>query len=175
MPSSIPSTRESSTRIRVAPEEVTVVDWPLRDRPIASSLALSLAAGMSWLAGWAIDSPWAGAVVAGLLALTLWRTWLPLQYQLGSGGIIRSVFGWRRRIPWTAVFGHELRSDGVLLFADGGATPLAPLRAFYLHWGTQREAVLGQLDFYLLRRSSHSTRSSAGESQGEAARPNSTR
>jgi len=154
---------------------MTIVDWPLRDRPISSSLALSLGAGASWLAGGATGIPAAGAVVGGILALTLWRTWLPVRYQLGSGGVVRSVLGWRRRIPWTAIRGHELRSDGVLLFGDGGATPLAPLRAFYVHWGGGREAILAQLDFYLLGRTWQPTRSTHGEARGEPMKPKSVR
>jgi hypothetical protein len=175
MASSIRPTRESSTRIRVAPEEVTIDDWPLRDRPLSSSLALTLAAGASWLAVWATGIPAAGAVMAGIFALTLWRTWLPVRYQLGSGGVVRSLLGWRRRIAWMSIRRHELRSDGVLLFPDGADTPLAPLRALYVHWSAQREAVIAQLDFYLLGRSRAPAASNRGDARGEAGQPNSAR
>src|SRR5262245_49012800 len=163
MASSIRPTRESSTRIRVAPEDVMIDDWPLRDRPLSSSLAVTLAAGASWLAAWTTDDPAAGAVMGVILALTLWRTWLPVRYQLGSGGVVQSVLGWRRRIAWMAIRRHELRWDGVLLFPDGVYTPLGPLRAIYVHWGSNRDAVLAQLDFYLLGR----TRSPGALSRGD--------
>ncbi|HMC09838.1 MAG TPA: hypothetical protein VKH44_01055 [Pirellulaceae bacterium] len=152
MPSSIRPTREGPAGIRVAPAEVTIVDWPLRDRPVGSSLALSLAAGASWLAVWATENAAAGGVVAALLAVTLWRTWLPVQYQLGADGVTQSVLGWRRRLAWTAIWHVDTRSDGVVLLPDATPTPLGPLRGVYLHWGGQREAVMANLDFYLLGR-----------------------
>jgi hypothetical protein len=149
MPSSIRPTRDSSPRIRVAPDEVTISDWPLRDRPLPSSLAVTLAAGASWLAVWATNNPAAGGAIAILLALTLWRTWLPVRYQLGGGGVVQSVLGWRRRIAWTAIRNYELHGDGVLLSPDAAVTSLSPLRGLYLPWGTRRDAVIAQLDYYL--------------------------
>ena len=49
-------------------------DWAIRDRPLASSLALTLAAGASWLAGWATAAPAVGFIVASILAIVAWRT-----------------------------------------------------------------------------------------------------
>jgi hypothetical protein len=152
MPSSIRSSRESGLRARAAPGEVTVVDWPVRDRPVASSLALTIAAGASWLAVWATGNPVAGGVVALLLAVTLWRTWLSVQFHLGADGVTQTVLGRRRRIAWAAIWHVDVRSDGVVLLPDATPTPLSPLRGIYLHWGTQREAVMANLDYYLLGR-----------------------
>jgi hypothetical protein len=149
MPSSTRPTRDSQVRLRTAPEEVTVNDWGLRDRPLASSVAATVAAGTSWVAAWATGSLAAGLVVLAALAIILWRTWLPLRYQLGNSGITQSVFGWRRQIPWTAIGSYDVREGGVLLLADAVRTPLAPLRGFFLPWGSQREPVLALLDFYL--------------------------
>ena len=149
MPSSTRPTRDSQVRLRTAPEEVTVNDWGLRDRPLGSSVAATVAAGMSWVAAWATDSLAAGLVVLAVLAIILWRTWLPLRYQLGSGGVAQSVFGWQRRIPWTEIGGFEVREGGVLLLADAVRTRLAPLRGFFLPWGSHREPVLAQLEFHL--------------------------
>lgn len=149
MPSSIRPTRDSGLRIRIAPEELTLRDWPLIDRPLGSLAAIGLAAALSWLVGWAIGSPLVGGAVATLLAVTLWRTWLPVRYELSGGGITQIVFGRRRRIPWTAIRQHEFRSDGVILVPDAELTPLSPLRGLYLHWGGQRSEVIAHLDYYL--------------------------
>lgn len=149
MPSSIRPTRDSSLRIRIAPEEVTLRDWPLVDRPLGSLAAIGLAAGLSWLAGWAVGSWLVGVFVGALLALTLWRTWLPVSYELSGGGITQIVLRWRRRIAWTAIRRHEVRDGGVLLLPDADQTPLAPLRGLYLHYGRRRTDVLAHLDYYL--------------------------
>ena len=84
-----------------------------------------------------------------LLAITLWRTWLPVRYQIGGGGIVQVALGRRRRIPWTAILRYEVRPGGVLLLPDAIVTPLSPLRGLYLPWGGQREAVLASCEYYL--------------------------
>jgi hypothetical protein len=149
MPSSARHPRDSGLRIRVAPEEVSLVDWPLVQRPVSSLLALALAGGVSWLVGWTMRWEW-GAIAAAALAVTLWRTWLPVRFDLNSGGVSQIIFErWKRRIPWSAIRAFEVRSDGVLLVPDSAITPLSPLRGLYLHWGDQREAVLASLEYYV--------------------------
>jgi hypothetical protein len=148
MPSSIRPTRDSSLRIRVAPEEVTIRDWPLVDRPLASLAAIALAAGLSCLLGWAADSLLLSGAAAVLLAATLWRTWLPVWYTLSGSGISHRTLFRRRPIPWTAIHQQQIQSDGVLLVPDAELTPLSPLRGLYLHWGRHRAEVLAHLDYY---------------------------
>jgi len=150
MPSSIRPARDGSSRVRQAPEDVTIDDWPLRDRPLGASLGLTLAAGLTWLAVWATGNVPVGAAIGVLLLLPLWRTWLPVHYQVGSGGIVQSVAGWRRRIPWTAIRRYEPRDEGVLLFADATAVGLSSLRGLFLHCGAKREAVIAQLEHHLV-------------------------
>jgi hypothetical protein len=150
MPSSAHQPRESSLRIRVAPEEVSLIDWPLVQRPVSSLLALALASGTVWLVGWASQRWEAAALAAVALAVTLWRTWLPVRFDIGSGGIAQVILGrFKRRIPWSAIQSYEVRTDGVLLVPDPVITPLSPLRGLYLHWGHQREAVLANLEYYV--------------------------
>ena len=150
MPSSLASARDGSSRLREAPEEVTIDDWPLRDRPLGASIALTLAAGLTWLAVWATGVAVVGAVIGVALLLTLWRSWLPVRYRLGSGGIVQAALGLRRRIPWTAIRRYEPRSDGVLLLPDATGAGISPLRGLYLHCGGKREAVIAQLDHHLI-------------------------
>jgi hypothetical protein len=165
MSSSLRSSRDGSLSARAAPEEVTVVDWPLRDQPIGSSVAMSVAAGLSWLAIWATDVPAAGAIIGTALFITLWRTWLPVTYHLGSSGIVQSVLGWRRRIPWSAVRRYEQRGNGVVLLPSESDSVYASLRGCYLHWGEQRDAVLSQVEYHVVPRS----RAPTGSTQTHAA------
>jgi hypothetical protein len=137
-------------RIRVAPEEVSLTDWPLRQRPVSSLFALAIAGGTSWLVGWAANRWEVGAIAAAALGITLWRTWLPVRFEIGSGGIVQVIVGrFKRRIPWSAIQAYEVRQTGVLLLPDAVVTPLSPLRGLFLHWGDQREAVLASLDYYV--------------------------
>src|SRR5437016_558521 len=91
MPSSLRPPRDSNLTLRAAPDEVTIDDWGIRDRPLGSSLALTLAAGASWLAAWATDAPLVGLVVAVILAVVAWRTWLPVRYEIGATGVTQSI------------------------------------------------------------------------------------
>jgi len=133
----------------VAPVEVTVVDWPVRDQPVGASLALALAAGAVWLAVWTTGNAVVGILVGVALAVTLWRTWLPVKYQLGGGGVEQKVLGFSRRMAWNSIRHYEIRGDGVVLFFDDDLSKQTPLRGIYVRWVAQREAVLANLQHYL--------------------------
>lgn len=149
MPSSIRTTHEPLLRPRPIPEEVSLVNWPLRDEPVGASLVLALAAGAGWLAVWGSGSVVMGTVIFGLLAATLWRTWLPVRFHLGSGGVVQFVLGSERRLAWLDIARYELLNDGVMFFSQAEASPLATLEGVYMRWGNQREKVLAVLEFYL--------------------------
>jgi hypothetical protein len=149
MPSSIRSTPEITLRPRPIPEEVVLWNWPLRDEPLAASLLLTLAAGAGWLTIWATASPWLGAIIVSLLAITLWRTILPVRFELGSQGIVQTVLGWQRRTSWLQIARFELLPHGVIFCFQSEASPLATLTALYMRWRDQRDQVLAILDFYL--------------------------
>jgi hypothetical protein len=144
--------RELAQRVRVAPEEVTLFVWPLRQQPLGSLAALAAAAGMSWLVGWSLAQPWWGAAAAGGLAVALWRTWLPVTFEIGVAGVTQVILGRRRRIGWPAIRGWQVRGGGVLLVPDVRVTPLAPLRGLYLPWLNQRDKVLANVEYYLAGR-----------------------
>jgi hypothetical protein len=148
MPTSVKPEREP-LRIRIAPEEVTLVVWPLRQRPVESLLLVAVAAGTSCFVGWWTRQPLVGGALAAALAIVLWRTWLPVTYVLGLSGVTQTVLGRTRRIPWSAIRSFELQPDGVLLSPDRDLVPLSPLRGLYLPWLGEREKVLAHLEYYL--------------------------
>jgi hypothetical protein len=151
MPSSIRPTRDSQVRLRAAPEEVTIDDWGLRDRPLASAVAIMLAAGASWLAAWATGSVAMGAAAIAALAVVLWRSWLPVRYQLNGSGITQSVWGWRKHTPWSAVAGYKAGESGAFVQGGTGSGPIGSLQGFLLPWANRREEVLEVLEFYVPR------------------------
>ena len=149
MPSSIKPVRQSGLRIRVTPEEVTLVVWPLAQRPLGSLFAIGLVALASWLVARGSGNWWAGAIVAVGLMVASWRLWLPVRYILASGGIVQSILGRRRRIPWSAIRLYEVHRTGVMLLPDVQVTPLSPLRGLFLPWCGQQALLLANLDYYL--------------------------
>jgi hypothetical protein len=148
MPSSTSPAPESAKRIRIAPEEVTLHVWPLKQRPMSSLLAVAIAAAVVWLVGW-LWQPWAGGAAAAILALTLWRMWLPVTYEIGVSGVTQVVLGRRRRIPWPAIRNYVAYADGVLLVPDADVRPASPLRGLFLPWLDHREKVLANVEYYV--------------------------
>jgi hypothetical protein len=149
MPSSLDIPRDSTQRIRVVPEEVTLVVWPLRQEPLSALVALAIAAAISWLVAWSSQRAWLGVLAAITLAITLWRTWLPVTYEIGVSGVTQTVLGRRRRISWPAIRAHDVRGNGVLLVPDSVVAPLSPLRGLYIPWLDQRDKVLACVEYYL--------------------------
>ena len=140
---------ESPVRIRVAPEEVTIRYLGLRDRPLATWFNLFLAAAASIFAGTFLGNELWGWGLMGLFLLTLWPTLLPLRFEMGPHGITRFVLGRKTRIPWTSILNYRVYRQGVLLLPDAVVTPLSPLRGLFLPWGSQREKVLANIEYYL--------------------------
>lgn len=130
----------------LAPEDVAVWNWPLRDEGLKAWAVLVGAIAVAALV-WVI---WADGVFAlfayAMLALALWRLWLPVKWELGLTGISLVVLGFRRRIPWLAVARFELREDGVWLFADREASPQ---RGTFIGYGGQKERVQACIEYYL--------------------------
>src|SRR5262245_37878277 len=133
---------ESSMRIRVAPEEITVRYLGLRDSPLATWFNLFLAAAASMFVGWFLGNEVWGWGLMGVFLLTLWQSLLPMRFEIGPHGITRVIFGRRTRIPWTQILSFQVYRNGVLLLPDAVVTPLSPLRGVFLPWGLERERVL---------------------------------
>ena len=112
MPSSVEQPRDSVQRIRVVPEEVTLATWPLRQEPMGSLVSLAIAGCVCWIVAWSSQRPWLGVLAGSVLALTLWRTWLPVTFEIGVAGVTQTVLGRRRRISWPAIRGYEVRGVG---------------------------------------------------------------
>ena len=130
----------------LAPEDVIVWNWPLRDEGPTSWVLLVGAIIVSALV-WVIWANPAFALFAyAMFALALWRLWLPVKWELGLTGITMFVLGFRRRIPWLSIARFETRDDGVWLFADREASPQ---RGTFIGYGGQRERVRACIEYYL--------------------------
>ena len=85
-------------------------------------------------------------------ATAAWRLWIPVRFEFNAKGITETVFGRRRRIPWTDFARYEVRRGGVLLLADSEPSVLAPFRGLFVRWRDQRDKLLETLDFFLTTR-----------------------
>ncbi len=160
----------SVIRPQQAPRSVRVVNWPLRDggwKAWGMLFALGL---ISAAAGGVAESGAMGGVCFVALATAAWRLWIPVTFDIRSRGVIYTVLGRSRQIPWTYIAGHEITRHGLRLFAEDKTAPWSVLRSLYIRWNGQRAAILEVVAFYSNTRVSvASTRTFSTESLDDSA------
>lgn len=130
----------------LVPEDVVIWNWPLRDEGLKAWIVLVAAVVVVTLV-WAIGANLVFELfTCAMLALALWRLWLPVKWELGLTGVTMVVLGFRRRIPWLSVARYELRDAGVWLFADRAASPQ---RGTFIAYGGQKQRVQACIQYYL--------------------------
>jgi hypothetical protein len=149
MPASSFSGPDPGLRIRVAPQEVTYLHWPLRRSGWGAWITLAIVLATSAAVFWAASSAVMGALTCGSLALVSWRTWMPVWVEIGPAGVTERILRLQRRIPWPAIRHYEVCLHGVLIMPDPVLTRLSALRGVYLHWGRKRAEVLANFEYYM--------------------------
>jgi hypothetical protein len=106
-----------------------------------------------------------GGICFSVLAIAAWRLWVPVSFEFRSRGLIYTVLGRSRQIPWTQIASYQAKPRGLLVFAEDDRSPLAALRSIYIQWNGQRAAILEVIEFYTTNRISvASTRTFTKES-----------
>jgi hypothetical protein len=142
---------------RNLPEEsaLRIVNWPLRERnPMAWGACLFALCVVGFVAACG-SGTLITLITAFSLAVALWRSYLPVRWEIGLAGITQVVLGWKKRIPWIAIAKYEPHEDGVWLFADRSGSPL---RGVFITYDGQRDVILQRIEYYL------GTWTSSGES-----------
>ncbi|MEO8497432.1 MAG: hypothetical protein ABI614_20365, partial [Planctomycetota bacterium] len=104
------------------------------------------------VAGVVAQSGMMGGSCFAALAVAAWRLWVPVAFEFRARGVIYSVFGRTRQIPWTQIARYEVRPRGLLLFAEGDGSTLAALRSIYVLWNGQQAAIMEVVAFYTAAR-----------------------
>ena len=124
------------------PRPLSVRSWPARDAGWRALLPAAALGALAVLLGLAAQSWLAAAAAAGIVALSAWRYWLPVDFDLDANGITQRVGRRRWRIPWTAIGGYAIRSEGVALWPAGAGSLASLARGIVIPWNGQREALL---------------------------------
>jgi len=136
---------------REPPPAVRWRSWPLREN-VLGGLGVVVALSAAWLGiHWITEQTHLALLAAVVLAVALWRFFLPTWFELNADGVSQWLFGRCRRIPWRAIRRYEVCSAGVLLLPHADRCPMDPLRGLYLPWGSRRDEVLAQVQYYLDR------------------------
>ena len=74
------------------------------------------------------------AMGAGLLLilLSVWYIFLPVQLEINSHGIVRSVLGRKQLIRWSTIYAYQIRHNGLLLLTQQERYLLEPFCACFL-------------------------------------------
>lgn len=144
----------TNVRIRPAPPATTLRSWPLRDDPLQSwgiiGLAFVVAAVGGQLSGrWGI-----GIALFTLILASAWQLWMPMSFELGPKGVIRSFLIWRRRIAWSEFSRYELLPHGVFLRHYSDQMALDVVSGLFLPSQPPHAELLVVLDYYFKPRTS---------------------
>jgi len=133
------------------PPSVRWRSWPLRDKMLTALTVVIGLIAVGLATGWVTDKAHLGLLAAAVLAVGLWRFFLPVTYELNSDGVNQRVLGRHRCIPWNRIRHYEVNSRGVLLLPFSDRCPMDAFRGLYLPWGSRRDEVLAQLRYYVGR------------------------
>jgi hypothetical protein len=145
----VSSVRDAPFYLRTPPRDVRVTNWALRDDPWRSIPMLALGAVVAVGAGVATQSVLTSCLAAIAVAISLWRTWLPVGYDLDPGGVTQIVFRRRRVIPWLAIADYEFTPRGVLLYPHGEPTRWSAAKALFILWSGKRQEVSEIIEYFL--------------------------
>jgi hypothetical protein len=146
------STAEFQAAPQTPPPPIVLRNWPIWDEPLTAWPMLLAAGGLSALAAVVADAPLAGGIVGALLAVTLWRLWLPVWFEIGPRGVIEVLLGQRRRIAWNSIAVWRTRRRGVFLSPFSGSPLRSAMRGLYIFCGDRKSEVAACLEYYLRAR-----------------------
>jgi hypothetical protein len=82
------------------------------------------------------------AVLAGAAtAVVVWRSYLPVNYELSHKGLRQTVMRWNRTIPWNMVAAIRMRDDGFLIEGRANLSRWDWRRDLFAPWGEHEAEV----------------------------------
>lgn len=123
--------------------------WPLRDNFLVGALGAAGLAAAAVFVYWQTGRVYLAIGAALVLAVSAWRFFLPVTFELNAEGVHQWVLGRHRRIGWNEIHRHQMFSSGVLLLPNEEGAPIDVLHGLFLPWRLRRDEILAQLRYYL--------------------------
>ena len=106
--------------------------WSLWERKLSSLVIFSLIAGLT-LAVYHLTGKTHLAVASCVLLLgSVWRLFVPMQFELSADGITEWVFGYRRTILWQEIRSYVIQKEGILTLPHRTRYPLDAVRGIFI-------------------------------------------
>ena len=142
---------ENSARTGLKPPgNLRLTNWPLVDDALRAWPMIVVGFGLSVFAGYWSQSIPMGVLCFGVINLAIWRTWIPVYFDLGPKGIEQTMLGRQIRIPWRSIARYEVTRRGVVLLPENNRIPF---RSLYVRWRDHQEQLLQLVQYYVLPRS----------------------
>jgi len=106
--------------------------WSLWERKLSSLVILFLTTGLV-LAVYHLTGKMHLAIAACVLLLgSLWRLFVPMQFELSAEGMTQWVFGYRRTILWSEIRAYVIQKEGILILPHRTRYPLDAIRGIFI-------------------------------------------
>ncbi|MGC3969848.1 MAG: hypothetical protein QM775_21710 [Pirellulales bacterium] len=136
-----------STPRPVTPVPLAWRSWPVIDSVWELLGLTTVVVGVPAVV-WSSSRNLPAAAACGLVAaFTVWRNYVPTEFEMNALGVTSRTLGRSRRIPWISIDRFVVGRKGVFLTSSGA--PLEYLRGLYIPLGRHREQILGSLRYYL--------------------------
>ena len=106
--------------------------WSLWERKLTSLAILALTAGLSFAVHYITGKPYLAVVACLLLLGSVWRLFIPMQFEFSTEGISRWTLGYRRTILWSDIRAYAFQEEGILLLPHTVRYPLDAMRGFFI-------------------------------------------
>ena len=123
--------------------------WPARENPLRAALTVAALCVLGLTIGWLTRQTVLAWFGAGTMAISMWRFFLPVDFEFGVRGVDQVVLGRRRHRPWASIHAYKTCLDGVLLLPCRDFCLMDMLFSLYLPWPGHRGEVLAQLREHL--------------------------
>ncbi|MBW3595756.1 MAG: hypothetical protein KY475_00610 [Planctomycetes bacterium] len=142
-------TRDTPFYLLTPPQNVRVMNWALRDDPWRAIPAVILGLTAAIGAGVVSQNVWAGLLASLAVAISLWRTWLPIAYEFDPRGVTQIALRRRRLISWLALGDYHFTPRGVLLYPRGELNWWNAAAGLFVLWSGRQEAIVQIVEYYL--------------------------
>ena len=107
--------------------------WSVWERKFTSLVILSLTLGLTLAVYHLTDGKTHLAVCVCVLLLgSVWRLFVPMQFELSVEGITQWIFGYRRTIPWSDIRSYVIQKEGILILSHRTRYPLDAMQGIFI-------------------------------------------
>jgi hypothetical protein len=134
-----------------APPPLSWRSWPLME-PTLLGVLVAAGIGIAVVAAVVLTTGRSDLAMLALvvLALTAWRLWVPISFDVSAMGVTQHAFGRERRLPWQSIRHAQIGRRGVRLVAT--SRPGSPFTAIYVPTDSHHAEFVELLEYYLAPR-----------------------